>query len=222
MSDRAVILLSGGLSSFVAARFAKAFLKGEIVEAVCFDYGQQHSNEVDAAAELAQWLDIPFSVFSPTVGWEMSDRMTVAQAEHMVDQGRNESFWHGRTLMIHLLGASRAHTLDAKAVITGSTLKKINQKALDFLQLAIKAEGIDVTFEFPFLDTPPGHAFKVAHELGVFDEALLKTIDCLTGEDKLNDWGRGCGECQGCKDRIADHAASLKLIREEHEKEEPS
>ena len=222
MSEKAIILLSGGLNSFVAARFAKAFMKADIVEAVCFDYGQQHSNEVDAAAELAQWLDIPFSLFSPTVGWEMSDRMTVAQAEHMVEAGLNASFWHGRTLMIHLLGASRAHALGAKFVVTGSTLKKINQKALDFLQLAIRADGIDVTFEFPFLDTPPGHAFKVAKELGVMDEAVLKTIDCLTGEVKMHKWGQGCGKCQGCITRAEAHGLALKLIRKEHEKEKPS
>jgi len=220
MSDKAVILLSGGLNSFVAAKFVMDYFQGDIVEAICFNYGQPHGNEVDAAAELAEFLEIPFSVFSPEMSWEMTDRMTVAQADHMVEQGLNESFWFGRDLMIHLLGASRAKALGAKVVVTGATMARVDRKALELLEAAIGASGSGVIFEHPFLGTPPGHSFKVAHDLGIWDHAVMDTVDCLSTDGmNQNSWGWGCGECEGCKIRKHGFEQALAIIKSANELE---
>lgn len=216
MSERAVVLLSGGLNSFVAARLAQT-LGYEIVEAICFNYGQEHCDEIDAAAELAQFLDIPFSVFNPEMSWEMTDRMTLEQVDHMEKVGLNNSFWFGRDLMIHLLGASRARALGANVVVTGATNARVDRLALDLLGKTIDAAHFGVRFEHPFSDTPIGHSFKVAEAFGVFDQALLKTMDCLHGKaDPLHAWGYGCGGCEGCLTREKAHEEGLKMISQMH------
>jgi 7-cyano-7-deazaguanine synthase len=51
---RAVVLLSGGLDSCVAAAMAKA--QGLELHAVSFDYGQRHKRELDSARAVAQAL----------------------------------------------------------------------------------------------------------------------------------------------------------------------
>jgi len=217
MSERAVVLLSGGLNSFVVARLMQS-LNYDIVEAICFNYGQEHCDEIDAAAELARFLDVPFSVFNPQMSWEMTDRMTMEQVDHMEKVGLNNSFWFGRDLMIHLLGASRARALDAPIVATGATTPRVDRLALDLLEKAIEADNFGVHFEHPFLDSPPGHAFKVADAFGIWDQAITLTLDCLRGKvEKLNDWGYGCGECEGCLIRERGHKAALKIIMEAFE-----
>jgi 7-cyano-7-deazaguanine synthase len=206
MSKRAVVLLSGGLNSFVAAKFVQT-VGVEIVEAICFNYGQEHCDEIDYAAELAARLDVPFSSIQASMLWEMTDRLTHEQAAHMTQVGLNNSFWFGRRLAIHLLGASRAQALNAGMVVSGSTMARVSDggAAIDFLQKAIDAEHFDVKIEVPFIGTELGHAFKVAHALDIFDEAVAMTYDCLHGSHDQHDWGRGCGECEGCLRRAEGH-----------------
>ena len=137
--ERAVALLSGGLNSYVAAAFYKKHGAGEIVEAICFNYGQEHCDEIDYASELARILDIPFSTFSPQMSWELTDRITLEQVDHMEQVGLNNSFWFGRDLMIHLLGASRARALKATKVITGAHNSRVDRLALELLGKTIEA-----------------------------------------------------------------------------------
>ena len=187
---------------------------------MCFNYGQEHCDEIDAAAELAQFLDVPFSVFNPQMSWELTDRMTMEQVDHMEQVGLNNSFWFGRDLMIHLLGASRARALGASLVITGITNSRVDRLALDFMEKAIDAAHFGVRFEHPFSTTDKGHSFKVAEAVGVWDQALMQTIDCLRGKTgKLNDWGYGCGECEGCLIRAEGHAAAIELMKERLQEE---
>jgi 7-cyano-7-deazaguanine synthase len=216
MSEKAVALLSGGLNSFVAAAFYKKHGAGEIVEAMCFNYGQEHCDEIDHAAELAQILDVPFSVFSPQMSWELTDRMTLEQVDHMEQVGLNNSFWYGRDLMIHLLGASRATALKATKVITGAHNSRVDRLALELLGKTIEAANFGVSFEHPFSDTVPGHSFKVAYALGIWDEAVSKTYDCLRGGNEAHKWGFGCGECEGCLIRAEGHEAALGILKKEY------
>src|ERR1051326_3066087 len=51
---RAVVLLSGGLDSCVAATIARS--RGQEIHAVSFDYGQRHARELDSARQVAQAL----------------------------------------------------------------------------------------------------------------------------------------------------------------------
>ena len=216
MAERAVALLSGGLNSYVAAAFYKKHGTGEIVEAICFNYGQEHCDEIDYASELARLLDVPFSTFSPQMSWELTDRMTLEQVDHMEQVGLNNSFWFGRDLMIHLLGASRARALNATKVITGAHNSRVDRLALELLGKTIEAANFGVEFEHPFSDTQTGHSFKVAYAIGIWDEAVSKTYDCLRGGTDTHGWGYGCGECEGCLIRAEGWETALGLIKKEH------
>ncbi len=55
-SKKAVVLLSGGLDSFTSAGFARA--AGFELYGLTIDYGQRHQVELEAAAKIAQSLDI--------------------------------------------------------------------------------------------------------------------------------------------------------------------
>ena len=214
MSTRAVALLSGGLNSFIAAKFAQT-VGHEIVEGICLNYGQAHGDEIEAARDQARYLNVPFSVFNPQMMWELTDRMPQSLAQHLVGDGLNESFWLGRGLMIMVLGASRAQTLGADCVVTGFTGMRVVSPAWDLFAKCIEASGFTITMEHPFIDTEPGHVFKVAHAIGAWDEAVAMTYDCLTGSHDIHEWGAGCGECRGCKRRITSHNIAKEMLLEQ-------
>jgi 7-cyano-7-deazaguanine synthase len=56
MSDKAVVLLSGGIDSSTTLALAKA--EGFALYALSFDYGQRHSLELEAAIKVAAHLDV--------------------------------------------------------------------------------------------------------------------------------------------------------------------
>ena len=56
MASKAVVLLSGGLDSYTAAAVAKR--DGFAVHALSIDYGQRHSQELDAARAVARALGV--------------------------------------------------------------------------------------------------------------------------------------------------------------------
>ena len=113
------------------------------------------------------------------------------------------------------MGASRATALRCPTVITGATNARVDMKALELLGAAIDAAHFGVKFEHPFLDTQNGHAFKVAEALGIWDQALTMTRDCLQGGQGVYAWGVGCGECEGCLRRAEGHEKIVAMLKEE-------
>ena len=213
-NKRAVALLSGGLNSFVATKLAMT-MRYEIIEAITFNYGQEHCDEVDAAMELAKYLEVPISVYQPTMMWEYSDGLALDVAKHMTQVGLNNSFWYGRELVIPLVAAARAHALKCAVVITGTTAPRVGRKAIELQEAAIDAAGFKVTFEHPFIETKLGHAFKEAEALGIWDQALTMNYDCLHGSQAQNSWGIGCGQCEGCLRRMKAHETIVEFFKEE-------
>jgi 7-cyano-7-deazaguanine synthase len=66
-SDRAVVLLSGGLDSATALWWARA--RGWRCAALAFDYGQRHRRELRAAAALARRAGVPFQKVRFALPW---------------------------------------------------------------------------------------------------------------------------------------------------------
>ena len=87
MTKRAVVLLSGGLDSTVAAAMARA--AGSEVHAVSFDYGQRHKRELESAKAVAKALGaVSHSILKVPVGEYGGSALT--DANIAVPTGRDE------------------------------------------------------------------------------------------------------------------------------------
>lgn len=59
---KSIVLLSGGLDSTVI--LAQAIEAEDSCLALCFDYGQNHRDEIDAARDVANFYGVPFEVIT--------------------------------------------------------------------------------------------------------------------------------------------------------------
>jgi 7-cyano-7-deazaguanine synthase len=61
--------------------------------------------------------------------------------------------------------------------------------------------GLDrpVTIYTPLMWKTKAQTFQMAWEMGKLKELIELTLTCYNGDEHLNKWGRGCGECPACK-----------------------
>lgn len=113
---KAIVLLSGGLDSAVAASQAHA-LWGTDCLAIIFDYGQRHSKEIQNAKKLADrfgwvWIIQKFSVPAKSA--------LIGEGDvNQIVRGYPASFVPGRNLIMLSFAASVAWTLEAEVIVGG-------------------------------------------------------------------------------------------------------
>jgi 7-cyano-7-deazaguanine synthase len=123
---RAVVLLSGGLDSTVAAAMAKE--QGHEVHAVSFDYGQRHKRELESAKAVAKALGArSHSVLKVPVGEHGGSALT--DPAIAVPTGRDEKAMGGdipvtyvpaRNIVFLSLALGVAEVKDAEAIFIGA------------------------------------------------------------------------------------------------------
>ncbi len=209
--SRAVVLLSGGLDSTVAAALAKA--SGAEVHAVSFDYGQRHERELESPRAVAKALgaashtvlDLPVGKYG---GSALTDR-TLA-----VPTGRDESrmatdipvtYVPARNIVFLSLALGVAEVKDADAIHIGAN-------ALDysgypdcrpeffeaFEEMARRGtkrgvEGRPVRIEVPLLRMSKADIVREGLRLGA---PLALTWSCYQGG------AVSCGVCDSCVLRL--------------------
>jgi len=211
-SDRAVVLLSGGLDSATTLAIARA--EGLRCYALSFDYGQRHRCELDAAARIAeaigvvahQWVRLDLRAFG---GSALTDAIDVPK-----DRDESEM---AETIPTTYVPARNTIFLSyalAYAEVVGARHLFIGVNAVDysgypdcrpeyiraFQQLADLAtragvEGRGVDLHTPLIDLPKTEIIQRGLDLGV-DYAM--THSCYDPDGA----GRPCGRCDACRLRI--------------------
>lgn len=205
---RAVVLLSGGLDSCVAAAVAAS--RGFRLHALSVDYGQRHARELRAAQEVAQALGarehrlarvdlgaLGGSALTDTTIEVPQDRSAAEMA-----QGIPVTYVPARNTVLLGLALGYAEAVDADAVFYGAN-------ALDysgypdcrpafveaFQRLADVAtkrgvEGRPIRVEAPLLDKTKADIVRLGMELKA---PLHLTWSCYLGGLKQ------CGHCDSCQ-----------------------
>jgi 7-cyano-7-deazaguanine synthase len=206
MSDRAVILVSGGLDS--ATTLAIARERGFECHALSIDYGQRHRAELDAASRIAAALGArehrQMRVDLGGVGGSALTDPTIAVPEEP-QAGIPITYVPARNTLMLALALGWAEVLRASRIFIG-----VN--AVDYsgypdcrpafisafervANLATKA-GVEGTNSFcidtPLIDLTKAQIIRRGLELGV-DFAL--TVSCYQADAS----GRACGGCDSCR-----------------------
>lgn len=118
--ERAVVLLSGGLDSMVAAGIARE--QGYELSALTVDYGQRHVREIDAARLIAERLGIERHVLLPLDlrafgGSALTDEIDVPKEG--VGEGIPVTYVPARNLVFLSLTTAFAETLGARSIFIG-------------------------------------------------------------------------------------------------------
>lgn len=207
MSEKkAVVLISGGLDSATAAAVARA--EGYTGYALSFDYGQRHRVELDAAAAVAQSLDVRehrvFRLDLRQFGGSALTDANIAVPEGAPGTGIPVTYVPARNTVFLSLALAWAEVLDAHDIFIGVNAVDYSgypdcrpefvQAFETMANLATKAgvEGRGFRIRAPLIDLSKADIIRTGTQLGV-DYAL--TVSCYDPDAA----GRACGRCDSCR-----------------------
>ncbi len=205
MSDKAVILLSGGLDS--ATVLAIAQQRGYQCHAVSFDYGQRHKSELTAAKKVAQAAAVTQHLVLPmALDLIGGSALTDEQIEVPVhaQAGIPVTYVPARNTIFLSLALGWAEVLQARHIFIGVNALDYSGypdcrpafiEAFEKLaNVATKAgvEGDSFKIEAPLLHLSKAQIIQQGVELGI---DYRTTISCYQADER----GRACGQCDSCR-----------------------
>ncbi len=208
----AVVLLSGGLDSMVAAGLARE--RGFALNALTIDYGQRHRREIDAARTIAGALGATRHVVLPLDlrqfgGSALTDDLAVPKSG--LAEGIPVTYVPARNLIFLSLTLGWAEALGARDIFIG-----VN--ALDYSGYPdCRPEFIASFTETARLatrDGVEGRPFAIHAPLQHWSKARIAQEAFRLGLDPAMSWscydpapgGRACGLCDSCRLRRAGFA----------------
>ncbi len=215
MSERAIVLLSGGLDS--ATVLAMAVDAGFECHCLSFRYGQRHSAELDAAENVARALgaashhiaNIDIGAFG---GSALTDDSIDVPTDG-VEDGIPVTYVPARNTVFLAYALGLAEVREANHIFIGVNAVDYSGypdcrpefiRAFETMaNLATKAgvEGHGISIETPLIDLPKEEIIKRGITLGV-DYSM--TTSCY----QLDAEGRACGVCDSCRIRRAGFEAA--------------
>lgn len=201
MTDKAVVVLSGGQDSTTALWWATDQFGTDNVEALTFDYGQRHRVEIECAARVAEHAGVPqttlpIDTFAALGGNALTDNeISVKDADN---DNLPATFVPGRNLIFLTFAAAWAWPRKIRHLVTGvaqtdySGYPDCRRTTIDSLAQSLSL-GMDAGFTIhtPLMDLSKKDTVLLARDLGALN-AMAMTHTCYEGLQPP------CGECQAC------------------------
>ena len=201
--NKALVVFSGGQDSTTCLFWAlKEF---DQVEAVCYDYGQRHRIELEAARAIAEKANVPFTLLQMDLLKQITHN-SLTNAEMDVDEVKPDkqppnTLVEGRNMLFLTYAAILAKGKDIPNLVTGvgqadySGYPDCRDEFIRSLN-----QTLNLSMDYPFtIHTPlmwktKQDIWALSDELGVFDLVRTKTVTCYNGII-----GAGCGHCPACQ-----------------------
>lgn len=215
MSEKAIVLLSGGLDSATCLAIARS--QGFDCYCLSFDYGQRHSAELQAADRVVRALGavehrvINFGL-AQFGGSALTDT-SIAVPTGGVQPGIPVTYVPARNTIMLSLALAWAEVLGSRDIFVGVNAVDYSGypdcrpeyiAAFETMaNLATKAgvEGNKLSIHAPLIDLSKAEIIRTGHALGV-DYGL--TVSCYQADEL----GRACGVCDSCRLRAEGFAAA--------------
>lgn len=201
--EKAVVLFSGGQDSTTCLFWAKE--RFETVYALCFIYGQKHSNETEIARSIAKDAGVEFKLidasFIGNLGTNSLTDTSIEMDQEKPDDSFPNTFVPGRNLFFLSIAAVYAREVGAKHLVTGVSQTDFSGYP-DCRDSFIKSLNVTINLAMdeqfcihtPLMWIDKAQTWELADELGVFDIIRNQTLTCYNGIP-----ADGCGHCPACK-----------------------
>ena len=202
MSDRALVVLSGGQDSTTCLYWAIDKFGSDAVTSITFDYGQRHRVELDCASKVAEYAGIenviiPIDTFAALGGNALTDDIDV-EDETAEGSTLPNTFVPGRNLVFLTFAAAYAWQRGIDHLVTGvaqtdySGYPDCRDDAIQSLQQTLQL-GMEssVVIHTPLMNLSKKETVQLAASLGRID-AMSLTHTCYNGERPP------CGHCAAC------------------------
>ncbi len=200
--EDALVLFSGGQDSTTCLYWARQQFRQ--VHALCFTYGQRHSQEVENARRIAEMAGIPFRVLDASIISHLAPNsltdlsMTMDESQPLASFPN--TFVPGRNLLFLTFAATLAYAQGIRHLVTGVSEADYSgypdcrdtfiHSANTTLNLAMDRQFVIHT---PLMWRNKMEVWQLADELGVFEIIRNETLTCYNGI-----LAEGCGHCPAC------------------------
>jgi 7-cyano-7-deazaguanine synthase len=204
MSDKALVVLSGGQDSTTCLYWATDRFGVENVDTVTFDYGQRHRIELECASEIAKFVGVqnvilPIDTFSALGGDALTDAGIAVANESAEDTGLPNTFVPGRNLIFLTFAAAYAYQRGVAHLVTGvaqtdySGYPDCREETMQSLQTALRfGMESEIKIHTPLMHLSKKATVLLADSLGALP-AMAMTHTCYNGERPP------CGACPACE-----------------------
>ena len=203
MSEKAVVVYSGGMDSFTVLN--TAIQNGLDVYALSFNYGQKHSKELDVAARVCRELGISHKVVDITaINSLMSNSSLTSDAEipegHYQDDNMKSTVVPNRNMVLLSMAIAYAVSLEAGKVYYGAhsgdhhiypDCRPEFVEAMNAVSKIANYQSVEIVT--PFLHSSKGEILKAGLAMNL---NYANTWTCYNGREK------SCGKCGACYERL--------------------
>lgn len=211
MSEKAVIVLSGGLDSTTCMGIAQS--KGYDLWPITFSYGQRHQREVEQARKVAahygvahQHKIVNVSFLSEIGASALTDQTIEVPTGGVNEEEIPSTYVPARNLIFLSLATAYAEVVGAKAIYTGVSavdysgypdcrpefIGSLNETINLATKIGVTSED-KLRIETPLIHLNKKETVRIGLELNVPYEL---TTSCYLGEEEA------CGECDSCRLRL--------------------
>lgn len=200
-----LLICSGGLDSVTLAHRLHAH--GQLAALLCFDYGQRHKKEIDAARLCAQRLDVPFilldisSIGRQLSGSALTGDVDVPHGVYSQDNMQLTVVPNRNAIMLTIaFGVAAARKLEAVAIAVhgGDHFVYADCRpefidAMAGMQRLALADQHQVSLLAPYVEADKT---AIARDAARYDVPIADTWSCYEGGELH------CGRCATCLERI--------------------
>ena len=207
MSEKAIVLVSGGLDSATCLALAKE--AGYVCCALSFDYGQRSSSELAAAVRIASAMQVAdhrvVKLGLDAIGGSALTN-TAFDVPEQESEGIPITYVPARNTVFLAYGLALAEAIDAASIFIGvnsldySGYPDCRPEYIEAFQammdLATKkaVEGSSISLNTPLISLSKAEIIKTGTLLNV---DYSQTVSCYQADDR----GRACGSCDSCRFR---------------------
>lgn len=201
LSDKALVIFSGGQDSTTCLLQAIAQFGANQVQAISFVYGQRHAIELDCAKQIAKELGVKQTIIDLSLIGQLTHNALMddqAVIEEQCDEPPN-TMVDGRNALFLMYAAIYAKSQDMKHIYLGVSETDFSGYP-DCRDVFVKSMNVslnlsmDYAFQIhtPLMYLTKAQTWGLADELGYLDYVQEKTHSCYLGVKG------GCGECPSC------------------------
>ena len=208
MSDKAVVLVSGGLDSSTV--LALALQQGYRCYTLSFDYGQRHRSELEAAKRVSEFMKVEehkiVRLDLGTIGGSALTDTTIDVPEQKT-VGIPVTYVPARNTVFLSIALGWAEVLEADTIFLGVNAVDYSGypdcrpeyissfEAMANLATRAGVEGNKLSIQAPLIDMTKGEIISAGASLGV---DYSQTVSCYQASIE----GLACGKCDSCRLRI--------------------
>jgi 7-cyano-7-deazaguanine synthase len=209
----AVVVLSGGMDSAIAARLCVEKYGADYVRALTFDYGQKQSIEIERAKEITNILGIKHKVCDLSVLGDISKGFSanvdvdikMPDIRDVIGDPRPKTYVPNRNMILMSIAAAYAEVEHISTIVMGLQIHDeygyhdTTQKFVDKVNNVLSENRIiKIQVIAPFSQLSKHQEITLLKELDGNVDLLSHTMTCYNPSAE----GISCGKCPSCSERI--------------------